>query len=63
MSLFYYSISLFLLSVLIDYYCFLKQVQKYEIYFTFSKSSFADISILLKENHFLPRSFKEAPRW
>ncbi len=30
-------------------------------YFTFPSSSFAVISILLKENHRLPRSFKEAP--
>ena len=32
-------------------------------YFTFPINSLAGISILLKENHFLPRSFKEAPMW
>lgn len=30
-------------------------------YLTFPSSSFADISILLKENQRLPRSFSEAP--
>ena len=30
-------------------------------YFTFPSSSFAVISIFEKANHFLPRSFKEAP--
>ena len=43
--------------------CF-KETNLYAIhYFTFPSSSFAVISILLKENHRLPRSFNEAPIW